>query len=87
MRDIRYSYSLQLHNLNISKSQLEVRDKWAKEFSLVNWNNAIYFVQAGFFGGNVTQINIYLQVESIQSKEQKQTLNAMCLGSFTSLDI
>ena len=40
--------------LKLSKAQMEAREKWAKESSLVNWNNAIYINETTFYGGNVT---------------------------------
>ena len=33
---------------------MEAREKWAKESSVVNWNNAIYIDEAAFYGGDVT---------------------------------
>ena len=63
---------------------MEAIEKWAKESSLVKWNNAIYIDEAAFYGGDVTHKNEYLQVKSIQLKEQELTLNAMCLAWFTS---
>ena len=59
---------------------MEAREKWVKESSVVNWDNAIYIDEAAFYGGDVTHKNGYLQVKSIQSKEQELTLNAMCLA-------
>ena len=59
---------------------MEAREKLAKESSLVNWSNAIYINEAAFYGGDITHKNGYLQVKSIQSKEQETTLNAMYLA-------
>ena len=59
---------------------MEAREKWAKESSVVNWNNAIYIDEAAFYGGDLLTKNGYLQVKSIQSKEQELTLNEMCLA-------
>ena len=36
------------------KSSDESQRKWAKEFSIANWNNAIYINEAAFYGGDVT---------------------------------
>ena len=35
---------------------MEAKDKWVKEFSLVNWSNSIYLAEASFYEGNVTQL-------------------------------
>ena len=43
-----------------------------------------YLDEAAFYGGDVTHKNGYLQMKSIQIKEQEPTLNVMCLGWFTS---
>ena len=59
---------------------MEAREKLANKSSLVNWSNAIYIDEAEFYGGDFTHKNGYLQVKSIQSKEQETTLNAMCLA-------
>ena len=66
------------------KVQMEAREKWVKESSVVNLNNAIYIDEAAFYEGDVTHKNGYLQVKSIQSNEQELTLNTMCLAWFTS---
>ena len=48
-----YSYSAPTSWLKLSKAQMEAKEKWAKESSLVNWNNAIYIDEAAFFRGDV----------------------------------
>ena len=79
-----YSYSAPTPRLKLSKAQMEAREKWTKESSLVYWNNPIYIDEAAFYGGDVAHKNEYLQVKSIQSTEQELTLNAMCLDWLTS---
>ena len=84
LKDMGYSYSAPTPWLKLSKYQMEAREKWAKKSSVVNWNNAIYIDEAAFYGRMLLTKNGYLQVKSIQSKEQELTLNAMCLAWFTS---
>ena len=54
LKDMEYSYSAPTPWLKFSKSRKEAREKWAKESSVVNWNNAIYIDEAAFFGRDVT---------------------------------
>ena len=84
LKDKGYLYSAPTQWLKLSKAQMEPGEKWMKDSSLVNWNNAIYIDEKVFYGRDVTHKNVYLQVKSIQSKEQELTLNAMCLAWFTS---
>ena len=55
LKDMGYSYSALTPWLKLSKSQMEAREKWAKESSVVNWNNAVYIDEAAFYGGDFTQ--------------------------------
>ena len=52
-----YSYSVPTCSFKLSKVQLESREKWMKESSLVNWNNLIYLDQAAFYKRDVTHKN------------------------------
>ena len=54
LKDMGYSYLAPTPWLKLSKSQIEAREKWAKESSVVNWNNAIYIDEAAFYGGDDT---------------------------------
>ena len=54
LKDMGYSYSAPTPWLKFSKAQMEVREKWAKDSSVVNWNNAIYIDEAAFYGGDFT---------------------------------
>ena len=54
LKDMGYSYLAPTPWLKLSKSQIEAREKCAKESSVVNWNNAIYIDEAEFYGGDVT---------------------------------
>ena len=42
LKDMGYSYSAPTQSLKLPKAQMEAREKWAKESSLVNRSNAIY---------------------------------------------
>ena len=54
LKDMGYSYSAPTQSLKLPKAQMEAREKWAKESSLVNKSNAIYIDETTFYEGNVT---------------------------------
>ena len=52
LKDIGYSYSAPTQSLKRPKAQMEAREKWTKEFSLVNRSNAIYIDETAFYEGD-----------------------------------
>ena len=84
LKDMGYSCSALTSWLKLSKAQIEAREKERKSPVLSTETNEICLNEATILEKMLFIKNGYLQVKSIQSKEQEQTWNAMCFGSFTS---
>ena len=84
LKDMGYSYSAPTQSLKLPKAQMEAREKWAKESSLVNRSNAIYIDETAFYEGDVTHKKWVFASEEYSVQKQELTLNAMCLAWFTS---
>ena len=68
---MRYSYSAPTQSLKLPKAQMEAREKWAKESSLVNRSNAIYIDETAFYEGDVTHKKMGICKWGIFSQKNK----------------
>ena len=83
LKDMGYSYSAPTQSLKLPKAQMEAREKWAKESSLVNRSNEIYIDETAFYEGDVTHKKWVFASEEYSVQKQELTLNAVCLAWFT----